>query len=66
MLRVTTKIKKDGKLNCAIKTEKSNISEALGTIRMIRDYVLLNEEGVITKKELNKVINDVLEEKDEH
>ena len=64
MLRVTTKTKKDGKLNCAIKTEKSNISEALGTIRMIRDYVLQNEVGVITKEELNKVINDVLEEKE--
>lgn len=66
MLRVTTKTKKDGKLNCAIKTEKSNISEALGTIRMIRDYILENETGVMSKKEINKVIIDVLEEKDEH
>lgn len=64
MLRVTTKTKKDGKLNCAIKTEKSNISEALGTIRMIRDYILQNEVGVITKEELNKVIRDVLEGKE--
>ena len=64
MLRVTTKTKKDGKLNCAIKTEKSNISEALGTIRMIRDYILQNETGVMTKEELNKVIRDVLEGKE--
>lgn len=64
MLRVTTKTKKDGKINCAIKTEKSNISEALGTIRMIRDYVLQNEVGVMTKKQVNNYIRDVLEEKE--
>lgn len=64
MLRVTTKTKKDGKLNCAIKTEKSNISEALGTIRMIRDYVLQNEVGVMTKEQLNNFIRDVLEGKE--
>ena len=61
MLRVTTKTKKDGIINCAIKTQTSNMGEAIASIKMIRDYILQNEEGVMSKKEINKLIKDVLE-----
>ena len=65
MLRVTTKTKKEGTINCAIKTQKANMSEAVGTIKAIRDYILENETGVMPKKDINKIIIDVLEGKDE-
>ena len=62
MLRVTTKTKKDGKLNCAIKSQKANFSEAIGSIVAIRDYILQNETGVMSKEELNKTIMEALKE----
>ncbi len=60
MLNIKTKINKDNSIGVEIKGA-SSFGESMATIKAIRDYILRNEQGAMSKKEINKTIKEVLE-----
>lgn len=61
MLRIEVETKKKtNKITCKI-AGKSSMSEALASIKAIRDYIARNEEGIMSKEKINETIKEILE-----
>ena len=60
MLKIKTEIKKDNSIGIEIKGA-SSFGEVVIAIKALRDYILRNEQGAMTKEEINKTIIEVLE-----